>query len=548
MTVWRHLFIVIVFLAAVVGLVGRVVYLNVTEREFLQDQGDARSVRPQDIPAWRGVIYDRHGEPLAVSTPVVAVWVDPERAKFDGDDLARLAEVLELTPRAIREKLKLNATRRFVYLKRHVAHDGAAELEKLNLPGVDFQREYRRYYPASETSAHVIGKTDIDDVGIEGVEFAFDGHLKGQPGRKLVLRDRRGETIKDLAYLSAPEYGQDLTLSLDLRLQYLAYRELKGAVTSHRAASGSLVMVEVGTGAILAMANLPSYNPNDILNSDGARNRAVTDRYEPGSTIKPFTALAALSSGQYEPDTTIDTAPGYFQVGGKLVEDPVNRGTITLTEALQKSSQVGFAKIALSLPPRAVLDVLDKAGFTTPVITGLPGEVMSTVAVENLSRPVERASLAYGYGLSTSPLQLAQAYLVLAAGGLKIPVSILKSRPPSDPPRVFSAEDVGQVLEMMETVTGSEGTAPMAGVPGYRIAGKTGTTRVVGVEGYDDERHVALFAGIAPLTNPRFVIVVVINEPRGDARSGGAVAAPVFGRVATRALRLLGVRPDGDPL
>ena len=394
----------------------------------------------------------------------------------------------------------------------------------------------------------MVGTTGIEDSGLEGIELSFDGRLRGEHGRKIVLKDQRGETIKDLDYVASPKFGDDLNLSLDLRLQFLAYRELKSAVVGHRATSGSLVMLDARSGEILALVNQPSYNPNELgsVEVGNMRNRAVTDVYEPGSTVKPFTVLAALESGRFAADTVIDTGPGYFRVGGKLVQDPVNRGAITVGEALQVSSQVGIAKIALDLEERAVYDVLSRAGVGEPVNTGLPGEAWASLDDAGLSSLVGRATLAYGYGLAISPLQLAQAYLTLATGGVRVPVSIVKQEVVRPGTRVFDADMIADVVGMMEGVTDNDGTAPKARVVGYRVAGKTGTARKVGASGYDDERHVALFAGIAPVSDPRLVIVVVVNEPKGDARGGGSVAAPVFGRVAARSMRLLGVRPDGE--
>jgi len=545
---WRHAVILCGFLLVCLGLGSRVVYLHVTERDFLQEQGDARSLRYEDQPAYRGVVYDRHGEPLAVSTPVAAIWIDPQRARLTEAGRRSLGHLLEL-PQAELDEALAQERRRFVYLKRRVPWSVAERVRQLHLPGVYLQREYRRYYPAGEIAAHVVGMTDVDDVGIEGVELTFEEHLRGEPGRKLVLRDRRGETVKNLAHLESPQFGSDLTLSLDLRLQYLAYRELKAAVESHQASSGSLVMLDARSGDIMALVNQPSYNPNDTLKGRrGLRNRAATDQYEPGSTVKPFTALAALESGDFAPDTPIDTAPGYFRVRNKLVEDPVNRGTITLTQALKKSSQVAIAKVALELPPRSVYDVLQRAGFGQYLGTGLPGESAGLLSDSQLDNPVTRATLAYGYGLASTPLQLAQAYLTLATGGVRLPLSLLRQDGlegrPAGAVRVFDARQAAAVLRMLETVTAADGTAPAAAVPGFRVAGKTGTARKVSAAGYDDERHVALFAGLAPVSDPRFVMVVVINEPGGDARDGGAVAAPVFGRVASRALRLLGAEPD----
>ncbi|MEM9620227.1 MAG: penicillin-binding transpeptidase domain-containing protein [Pseudomonadota bacterium] len=547
MSGWRHYSVLVLFVAAVLGLCGRVVYLSVTERDFLQQQGDMRSVRTESIPAMRGVIYDRQGEPLAVSTPVFAVWTDPSKAHFDAAALSRLAAQLELPLATLEERLAAHADKEFVYLKRRASWQMAQSLKDLGLDHIYLQPEYRRYYPAAETTAHLVGVTNIDDQGIEGSEKAFEQALHGEHGSKVVLKDRRGSTIRDIEYLGPAVYGQDLVLSIDLRLQYIAYRELKSAVRSHGAESGSLVMLDARSGEILALVNQPSYNPNDVRrHMSGMRNRAVTDIYEPGSTIKPFTALAALESGRYSAGSRIDTAPGYFTVGRKLIQDPVNRETITLAEAIAVSSQVAIAKVALDLEERAVFDVLTRAGVGEYVGSGLPGEAVGFFDGSQLRYPVVRTSLSYGYGLSLSPLQLAQAYLALGSLGRRLPVTLLKVEQPVRGQRVFDESVARQVLGMMEKVTHAKGTAPGAAVRGYRIAGKTGTARVVGPQGYDDERHVALFAGVAPVTEPRVVMVVVVNEPRAGLSGGGAVAAPVFGRVAQRSLRLLGVAPDAD--
>lgn len=548
MNAWRHYVMLTMFVAAVVGLCVRVVYLGVSDRDFLQDQGDARSIRKETIPAMRGVIYDRQGEPLAVSTPVFAVWTDPSKADYSAADIARLASILRVPAATISQRLDPATGREFVYLKRRAPWDMAEQVRASKLDHVYLQPEYRRYYPAAETTAHVVGVTNIDDQGIEGSEFAFDKQLKGQHGGKVVLKDLRGNTVRDLDYVSAPIYGQDLNLSIDLRLQFLAYRELKSAVASHSAKSGSLVMVDASNGELLALVNQPSYNPNNIPEQlKGMRNRAITDAYEPGSTIKPFTALAALESGRYNQHTTIDTAPGYFRIGRKLIQDPGNLQAISLGQSLAKSSQVAFAKVALDLEEQAVFSVLRRAGIGDFIGTGLPGETMGFLNDAQLRYPVVRASLAYGYGLSVTPLQLAHAYLSLATLGEKLPLSILPTDVrPAARARVFDRRVVQEVLAMMEGVTGEGGTAPGAAVDGYRVAGKTGTARLVGPQGYTDERHVAWFAGVVPVSHPRLVVVVVINEPTAGLSGGGAVAAPVFSRVAQRSLRLMGVAPDAQ--
>ena len=548
MKAWRHYFVLGLFLLAVGALSTRVVFLGVTERDFLQQEGDARSIRRESIPALRGVIYDRNGDALAVSTPVYAVSTNPRKADFDQAQFAAMSKVLQVPQKQLERRVQAHSDKQFVYLKRHAGWDMSRRLDALRLPHLELRPEYRRYYPAAEIAAHVTGLTDIDDQGIEGVELAFERNLRGQPGAKIVLKDRRGNSIRDLDYLAPPRFGQDVSLSIDLRLQYIAYRELKSAVQVHKAESASLIMADAKTGEILALVNQPSYNPNDIAGQlAGMRNRAVTDSYEPGSTVKPFTALAALESDRYDTETVIDTSPGYFRVGGKLIQDPINRASLSLAQAIQKSSQVAIAKVALDLEEQAVFDVLARAGLGDFVSSGLPGEAMGRFSNSQLRYPVVRATLAYGYGLSVTPLQLTGAYLTLASGGKRIPLSILKQDRQTETEQVFDSEHVRQVLAMMELVTSQAGTASKAAVPGYRVAGKTGTARIVGKQGYDDERHVAWFAGMVPVSDPRLVMIVLVNEPRSGVNSGGGVAAPIFGRVAERSVRVLGIAGDIQP-
>ncbi len=548
MIIWRHFFVTVIFVFFCAAILFRVGYLNVNEKEFLQSQGDARSIRSKVIPAYRGVIYDRYGEPLAVSSPAFSLWTDPSERILINQDIRELARVLGIKADGLRQKLVNNSSREFLYIRRSLPWSIADRIKKLDIDGLYFRSEYKRYYPAGEVASHVVGMTNIDGDGLEGTELIFDQHLRGTNGKKVVLQNERGEIIKDLNYVSAPRFGKDLHLTLDLRLQFIAYRELKAAVEANRAISGSLVMLDVESGDILALVNQPSYNPN-ALESDyflGIRNRAVTDTYEPGSTIKPFTVMAALEQGSYTAESLIDTTPGFFKIDGKLIEDPINRGAISLAEILQVSSQVGIAKVALTIDEEAVYEALVRAGINEYIGSGLPGEAYPLVDNSRLSNPLTRATLAYGYGLAVSPLQLAQAYLTLATGGIRLPISVVHEDQPILGERVFSEDLSAEVLRMMEAVTTDAGTAPKARVSGYRIAGKTGTARKVGAEGYDDERHVAMFAGIAPASAPKVVLVVVINEPKGDSRGGGAVAAPVFGRVMVRTLRLLGLEPDAS--
>jgi cell division protein FtsI (penicillin-binding protein 3) len=547
--VWRHYLLVIVFVGLCLGLAGRVIFLGVADSEFLREQGDARAIRTETMPAFRGVVYDRNGEPLAVSTPVMSVYTDPSMGELGIEAVGQLSELLEIDPVTLQTSLRGARGKQFAYIKRRATWDQYQAARALRLPGVHFQREYRRYYPSSETTAHVVGMTNVDDQGIEGVELALDAQLRGHNGSKVVLKDRRGGIVKDLEFLEAPAFGQDVALSIDLRLQFLAHRELRAALLEHQATSGTVVMADARTGEILAMVNEPSYNPNfaDAGASAGKRNQAITDLYEPGSTMKPFTVLAALASGRWHADTAIPTAPGTFRVGRLLVRDPVNRGTITLLQALQKSSQVAIAKVALDLDQNAVFDVMSRVGIGEYIGIGLPGEKIGTLTDRGLRNPVIRTTLSYGYGLAISPLHLTQGYLTLASGGVRLPLTIRRQDSAPTGERVIEESLAREVVAMMESVTAKEGTAPGAGVPGYRISGKTGTSRKVGANGYDDKRHVALFAGIAPATDPRFVMVVVVNEPKGVQIGGGAVSGPIFGRIAAGALRLLGVRPDAEP-
>ena len=552
MSFWRHYLFIVCFIGIAGALSVRVVYLGVTERDFLQEEGDKRSIYEKRLPAMRGMIYDRNGEALAVSTPVFAVAVNP--LQFDANSVAlqQLGKILDLDVESLRTLLSNNAHRGYLYLKRHVSWEHMDAIRQLRLAHLTLEPEYRRYYPAGESSAHVVGLTDIDDMGLEGIELTFENSLRGEAGSKTVLRDREGRIVDDLDYGRAPRFGSDLHLSIDSRLQYIAYSELKSAFLGHGAQSGSLIMVDVKTGEILALVNQPSFNPNGLTNQrEPTRNRVVTDFYDPGSTIKPFTAMAALESGRYQSETMIETSPGYFWVDSKMIQDPVNLNTITLAEAIQKSSQVAIAKVALDLPRDAVFDVLQRSGLGDYVGTGLPGEVTGLFSNVGMQSRVSRTAMAYGYGFTVTPLQLASAYVALAGHGSRLPLNILKQDRVPEPRQVFDAEYAREVIAMMERVTQQGGTATNADIDDYRVAGKTGTARVLENGRYNDERHVAWFAGLAPVSDPRIVMVVLVNEPNTDRASGGKVAAPVFGRVAAHSLRLLGVRPDNmlnDPL
>lgn len=543
---WRLLLAAAVLLAITGGVAARVVMLQAEEeRSFLKRQGDLRTVRTLTIQPARGVISDRRGEPLAVSTPVFAVWADPREFEPDHPGVEALAAKLDFTAEELRARVARSAGR-FVYLRRQIPPGRAEGIAALEVPGVDLQDEYKRFYPAGEVAAHVVGITNIDDAGIEGLELAYQGWLKGSPGRKRVIRDRFGKVVRDLEYLATVEPGQPLQLSIDLRLQYLAYRELTVAMTEHRAESGTVVVLDTLTGEVLAMVNWPSYNPNAPVTShfERLRNRAVTDLYEPGSTVKPITVAAALESGRFDVDATVDTAPGHVRVSGKLITDPNNRGVLDLEQIIARSSQVGIARIALGLDDDILRDAFARFGFGQITGIGFPGET-SGVLPEGARWPlIDRVTFAFGYGLAVTPLQLAQAYSVFANQGLFREPSLIRLDAPPDAVRVLDPEVARHISRMLESVVRDQGTAVRARIPGYQVAGKTGTVRKMGRGGYDSERHVAFFAGYAPAAKARVTTVVVINEPKGGQIGGGTVAAPVFGRVTAGALRLLGEPPD----
>ncbi len=526
--------------------VWRVAELQVVDRPFLQNEGDKRSVRHETIPAHRGIIFDRNGKPIAVSTPVVSIWANPEELITAGADVSALATALDVKAKDLRKKLRANAKREFIYLKRQIEPAEAKKIMALKVPGVYSIDEYRRYYPAGSVAAQLVGLTNIDDQGQEGIELAFDDWLSGEPGKWRVLKDRRGHLVREAEVVSSASPGKELMLSIDLRLQYLANKELQKAVQSLKARAASLVMLDVKTGEILAMANQPTFNPNNRsrLNPAGVRNRAITDQIEPGSVIKPLTIAAALESGRYSPHTPIDTSPGKMRIGKDTVSDVRNYGKLDVTGVITKSSNIGVSKIALDLGPDTILSLFQKVGFGQSTGVAFPGESTGLLPYRMKWRPIETATLAYGYGLTVSPLQLAQAYMVLANGGVFQPVTLLKRDIPPEGTRVMSADVAHEVLTMMETVVAKGGTGTRAKLDGYSVAGKTGTVRKLGKEGYTDSRHIGSFVGIAPADAPRIVMVVVIDSPANGKYYGGLVAAPVFSRVAGESLRVLGVAPD----
>jgi len=516
---------------------------------FLQGQGDARTVRTEAIPAYRGLLTDRRGEPLAVSTPVVSLWANPQMLGQASSELGALAAGLGTGVRQLRERLERYGAKEFMYLARHLTPAEAGEILRLGIPGVFSQQEYKRFYPAGEVAAQLVGFTDIDDRGQEGIELAYDGWLAGASGAKRVVKDLKGRTIKDVGLIRSEKPGRDLALSIDLRLQYLAYRELKAAINRYQAAAGSLVMLDARTGEVLAMVNQPSFNPNDRGGADTAamRNRALTDLLEPGSTMKPLTVVAALQSGKFRPETVIDTSPGYIWMDGKTFKDHSNYGKLDLTGILTKSSQVGITKMVMELAPYQVRDVFERAGLGQSLGTGFPGESPGNLPERRRWRPVERVTFAFGYGLSVTSLQLAEAYSVLANDGIRKPVSLLRVEEPPAGEQVLDAATVRRVRKMLVSVTEPGGTGTKAAIPGYTVAGKTGTVHKVGKNGYEEKRYRGIFAGMVPAENPRLITVVVIDDPRGQDYYGGLVAAPVFSKVSADALRLLRISPDSLP-
>ncbi|MDJ0877825.1 MAG: penicillin-binding transpeptidase domain-containing protein [Halieaceae bacterium] len=532
-------------------LVWRVLSLQVLDSDrgyaFLQDQGEARYVRSAEIPAYRGIISDRRGEPLAVSTPVISLWANPRQLAGSGR-VTELESALGLKSGALEERLENYAAREFMYLERHMTPPAARAVLRRKIPGVGGHREYQRYYPAGEVVAHVVGMTDVDDRGIEGMELAFEDWLKGAAGRKQVIKDLHGEVVRDIGELRAAQPGRDLQLSVDLRLQYLAHRELQRAIATSGARAGTVVTLDSRSGEVLALVNYPTYNPNGrgSLKAGSTRNRALTDVFEPGSTMKPLTLVAALESGLYAPDTIIDTSPGRVQVGSKVLLDPVNYGELSVARVVAKSSQVGIVKMALNLDEQAVWQTFTRFGLGENPGTGFPGESAGVLPYRDRWRDIERVTLAYGYGLAVTPLQLARAYSVIANDGKLVTPSLLRldGAGAVDARQVVEPRIARQVLDVLHGVTSEDGTARSAQVEGYGVAGKTGTAHKVGRDGYADDRYLAFFAGIAPVRNPRLVTVVLIDEPKGDRYYGGEVAAPVFSRITEGALRMLNVIPD----
>ncbi len=525
------------------GLAGRSVYLQSVNTEFLQEQGSSRYSREIEVPAHRGRIVDRAGEALAISTPMKSLWAFPAKVEATPAQLAQLAKVLELPPQVLAKKLAPEND--FAFIARQIPPEVAERAMRLRIKGLYDQNEYRRFYPGGETMSHILGFTGDRDAGQEGLELAQQEWLGGKEGSRRVIINRRGDAVEDVAAVRAPQAGRDLVLAIDSRLQYLAFRELKSAVVANRAKAGGLVILDVHSGEVLALANWPTYNPNarNKVARENMRNRALTDVFEPGSTMKPFTVAAALDAGRIRPETLIETAGGTLTIGRHTIHDVHRHGTLTVEEVVQKSSNVGAAKIALGLRPEAMWEMFSDAGFGILPRTGFPGEVSGRLRPAKTWKPIEQATMSYGHGLSVNLVQLARAYTVFASDGELKPASLLKGNGTVAGKPVLKPETAHAVRRMLEMAVQPGGTAPKAQVPGYRVAGKTGTAHKLEGRGYTN-RYISSFVGFAPVSQPRLIVAVMIDEPSAGKHYGGAVAAPVFSAVTGAALRMLGVPTD----
>ncbi|MBI3045173.1 MAG: penicillin-binding protein 2 [Betaproteobacteria bacterium] len=532
-------------LAWFAALAGRALYLQGLHNDFLQQKGESRYSRVIELHPTRGRIVDRNNEPLAISTPVESVAASPADVDATPEQVKRLARLLETDAAELRRKLA-DSKREFLYLKRQLPPEQAARVVALGIPGVFLQREYRRYYPAGEVTAHLIGFTDVDGHGQEALELAFERQLAGAAGSRRVIRDRLGQIVEDVESIRTPQDGATLRLSIDAKIQYLAYRELKAAVAAHRARAGGIVVLDALSGEVLAMANAPSFNPNNRgrLDPRRTRNRAVTDLFEPGSTLKPFTVAAALEAGTVSPESVIQTAPGQLTIGDRTIHDVYPLGALTVAQVIQKSSNIGAAKMALGLKPETLWTLFHQVGFGVPPRSGFPGEVSGKLRTAASWRPIEQATMAYGHGISMSLLQLARAYLIFAGDGELRSVTLVRREAPAEALRVISPATAQAVRHMLELAVQPGGTAPRAQIAGYRIAGKTGTARKLEGRGYATDKYVSSFVGLAPASSPRLIVAVMIDEPSAGRYYGGAVAAPAFSQVMAGALRLLAVAPD----
>ncbi|MEM7401777.1 MAG: penicillin-binding transpeptidase domain-containing protein [Pseudomonadota bacterium] len=551
----RRVFLLSLFVIGLSGLFVRSVYLQLFEHEFLEEEGKARHLRVVEIPAHRGMVLDRNGELLAVSTPIHSVWANPLEALQSHKAIRNVALILGINADSLIKKLQAKKNKQFLYVKRHIGPSQAQKLNKLDAQGIHLKREYRRYYPTGEVSSHLLGFTDIDDKGLEGIELAYEKWLQGKPGAKKVIKDSFNRVVEDVEALKIPEPGRDVMLSIDRRIQYLAYRELKAQLTKHRAKAASAVLMDAKTGEILAMANTPSFNPNNRKGySRGTyRNRAVTDVYEPGSTMKPFTVASALESQRYTQNTIVDTTPGKYQIGEFTIRDYRNYGVLTLGGIILKSSTVGAAKVAQNIPAQELWSTFSSIGVGQSTESGFPGEVAGHLKSFHDWHKVEHATMSYGYGMSMTSLQLARAYSVFASGGKLLPVSMLRKSAEdlaevANIPAIFSPQTVDKVVTMLTAVVSEQGTGSRAAIPGYSVAGKTGTVHKSAKGGYEEDKYISVFAGLAPASDPKLVLVVMVNQPNSGMYFGGEVAAPIFSKIMGGALRILNISPDKVPL
>jgi len=543
--IWRSQFIVAVIAAGFLGLVARAAYVQVIDNAFFKRQGTVRFVRTLDLPANRGRILDRNGNILASSVPVPSIWANPEDIERDPAKLKALAKLLGMTGPELDKKLQ-DEDKIFVWLKRQVDESIAKDIDALKIKGVYSRKEYKRIYPEGESVAHVVGFTNVENLGQEGVELTFNKDLGGKAGSRRVIKDRFGHVVEDIGEMVPPLDGQDLQLSIDSKVQYFAYEKIKETVIANKAAAGSVVVLDVKTGEVLALVNYPSYSPGKRGNLSGAqlRNRALTDTFEPGSTMKPLVVGLALEKGLVKPETMIQTAPGYLQMGTAKITDSHAHGMLSVNEVIQKSSNVGTVKIAMQMQPHDMWEIFTQVGLGQKPQVPFPGAVTGRLRAYKTWRPIEQATMSYGYGLSASLFQLAQAYTVFAHDGEMVPVSLVKTNQDATGARVFSSHNAAAIRNMLHMVTIQGGTAPKAQTMGYSVGGKTGTAHKVEGKGYASKKYRGFFVGIAPIDNPRIVVAVMVDEPSNGVYFGGDVAAPVFSQTVQQTLRMMGVQPD----
>jgi cell division protein FtsI (penicillin-binding protein 3) len=543
--VWRSKFVVGAIALAFVGLAARAVYIQVVANDFFQHQGEVRFARTLDLPSNRGRILDRNGMILASSVPSPSIWAIPEDVEIDKVQMQRLAKLLEIPVADLAKKLE-DEDKTFVWIKRQIDNDAAKQIAEMNIKGIYQRKEYKREYPEGESAVHVVGFTNVEDKGQEGVELTFNQELSGRNGSRRVIKDRLGRAVEDVGDMIPPVDGKDLQLSIDSKVQFFAYQKLREAVVTNKAKAGSVVVLDVVTGEVLALANYPSYSPAKRANLSGAqlRNRALTDTFEPGSTMKPFVIALALEKGMVKPETVIQTAPGRLTISGSTISDAHPHGALTVNEVIQKSSNVGTVKMAMQMQPREMWEMFSQVGLGQKPQVPFPGVVSGRLRAYKTWRPIEQATMSYGYGLSASLFQLAHAYSVFARDGELAPVTLLKATQPAPGVRVMEARHAQDVLHMLHLATGPGGTAPKAQTMGYSVGGKTGTAHKQEGKGYADKKYRGFFVGVAPVDKPRIVVAVMIDEPSAGKYFGGDVAAPVFSETVQQTLRMMGVQPD----